>query len=331
MFTKPKVQPVNTLALDAGNKSFVTEPEVQPVELLQLDESRKSIDIEPKVEPVDKTAFEDSFNCIITWDDLNNKLKAILPPKSTSRNMSYTYVIEKYEDLIQEAFSGEPEECCNVEFRVNLHSEEEFSNWITAFSQSSQCTYRKTRTYNPSLKRVLYKLDMHCHHYRKQLTAKQLRAKSKKPKKQTMVSTLRNKKTNCPSRLSVTLFATNNKATSCSVAILCMSNFCFIITMHPIKCYHTLSFKPVSQETKDAYFTLFALGHSAATARHYHESQLLGDPDSTQATLADRSVNPNPQDVSRLFDTWRKSELGLQNGKSMYEKLGEEIKLYNEK
>ena len=330
MFMKPKVQPVNILALNDGNKSFVTEPEVQPVELLQLDESRKSIDTEPKMELVDETAFEDSFNCIITWDDLNNELKAILPPKSTSTNMSYTYVIEKYEDLTQEAFSGEPKECFNVEFRVNLHSKEEFNDWITAFFQSSQCTYRKTRTYNPSLKRVLYKLDMHCHHYRKQLTAKQLSAKSKKPKKPTMVSTLRNKKTNCPSRLSVTLFATNNKATSLQrshplyVKLLFQHN-------HPIKCFHTLSFKSVSQETKDAYFTLFALGHSAATARHYHESQLLGDPDSTQATLADRSVNPNPQDVSRLFDTWRKSELGLQNGKSMFEKLEEEIRLYNEK
>ena len=138
---------------------------------------------------------------------------------------------------------------------------------------------------------------MHCHHYRKQLTAKQLSAKSKKPKKPTMVSTLRNKKTNCPSRLSVTLLATNNKATSLQrshplyVKLLFQHN-------HPIKCFHTLSFKSVSQETKDAYFALFALGHSAATARHYHESQLLGDPDSTQATLADSSVNPNPQDVS---------------------------------
>ena len=65
-----------------------------------------------------------------------------------------------------------------------------------------------------------------------------------------------------------------------------------------------MSFKPVSQEAKEAYFTLFAQGHSAATARHYYESQLLEDPDSTQATIADRSVNANPQDVSRLFDLW---------------------------
>ena len=72
---------------------------------------------------------------------------------------------------------------------------------------------------------------------------------------------------------------------------------------------------------------LFAMGHSAATARHYHESQLLEDPDATQAMLADRSINPNPQDVSRMYEAWRKSELGLHNGKSMFEKLEEENKI----
>ena len=76
---------------------------------------------------------------------------------------------------------------------------------------------------------------------------------------------------------------------------------------------------------------LFAMGHSAATARHYYESQLLKDPDATQAMLADRSINPNPQDVSRMYEAWRRSELGLHNDKSMFEKLKEEIRSYNEK
>ena len=57
----------------------------------------------------------------------------------------------------------------------------------------------------------------------------------------------------------------------------------------------------------------------------------MEDPDATQAMLADRSINPNPQDVSRMYEAWRKSELGLHNGKSMFEKLEEEIRSYNEK
>ena len=134
-----------------------------------------------------------------------------------------------------------------------------------------------------------------------------MNAKSKKVKnKKTIVTGLRDKKANCPSRIFVTLFVTNNNATSLKrshptyIKLLFKHN-------HPIKSAHTLSFKSVAQETKDAYYALFAMGHSAATARHYHESQLLEDPDSTQAALADRSINPNPQDVSRLFDMWTRT------------------------
>ena len=66
------------------------------------------------MEPVDEAIFKDSFNCMITWDDLNDKLRSTLPPKSTSGDVSYSYVIEKYEDLTQETFSGAPEEWRSV-------------------------------------------------------------------------------------------------------------------------------------------------------------------------------------------------------------------------
>ena len=143
LFAKQMVQ---TVTLDDSEQS-AAEPEMQP---FQLDDSKNSPDIEPKMLPSDNATFEDSFNCKITWDDLNQQCA----------NKTYTYVIEKYEDLTQQTFSGAPEECFNVEFRVNLCTEQDFNEWMTAFSQSSQCTYRKTRTYNPSLKRVLFKLDM---------------------------------------------------------------------------------------------------------------------------------------------------------------------------
>jgi len=117
------------------------------------DNSKNSSDIEPKMPPASNATFEDSFNSKITWDDLNNNLKATILQKCT--NKIYTYVIEKYDGLIQQAFSCAPKECFNVEFRVNLCTEKDFNKWITAFSQSSQCTYRKTRTYNSSFKSVV--------------------------------------------------------------------------------------------------------------------------------------------------------------------------------
>ena len=166
--------------------SQVTGPEMQPVELVCLSDNKESA-VEELVVETDTSDCEGISNCVVTWDSLNNKMREVLPCISTSGGSAYTYFVEKYEDLIQEEFSGAAEECFNAEFRINLHSEE-VNNWITDFSVSSQCTYRKTRTYKPTLKRVLFKLDMHCHHYHKQLTAKQLNAKSKKVK---------NKKNHC--------------------------------------------------------------------------------------------------------------------------------------
>ena len=161
--------------------SQITRPEMQPVELVCLSDNKESA-VEELVIETDTSDCEGISNCVVAWDSLNNKMREVLPCISTSGGSTYTYFVEKYEDLILEEFSDAAEECFNAEFKINLHSEEEGNNWITDFSVSSQCTYRKTCTYKPTLERVLFKLDMHCHRYRKHLTAKQLNAKSKKVK-----------------------------------------------------------------------------------------------------------------------------------------------------
>lgn len=192
----PHTQPdvLFTEKSQVGEKDYdvsqVTELEVQPIEFVLS--NKKESTMEELVIETDVSDCEDISNCMVTWDSLNNKMKAVFPCTSTSGASTYAYIVEKYENLTQEEFSGAAEECFSVEFRINLQSEEDINNWITAFSASSQCTYCKTRTYKPTLKRVLFKLDMHCHHYRKQLTAKQLSTKSKKAKniKRTIVTGL---------------------------------------------------------------------------------------------------------------------------------------------
>eukprot|EP00118_Oscarella_pearsei_P019526 m.208174 g.208174 ORF g.208174 m.208174 type:complete len:126 (+) comp39701_c1_seq9:1064-1441(+) len=79
---------------------------------------------------------------------------------------------------------------------------------------------------------------------------------------------------------------------------------------------------------------MFAKGHSASSARHAYESEqkisCAENNEETQRVLADRAVNPNVQDYSRLYDQWRKDEMGDENGPGMFTKLEEEIGLYNE-
>ena len=48
---------------------------------------------------------------------------------------------------------------------------------------------------------------------------------------------------------------------------------------------------------------------------------LENDHDEIMQILSDTAVNPNPQDVSRLFAEWRSHNLGPENGNEMFEKL----------
>ena len=53
---------------------------------------------------------------------------------------------------------------------------------------------------------------------------------------------------------------------------------------------------------KQEYVHLFEAGHSAATARHEYTSQLQlkHDTQNIEHVLADRSENPNCQDIQRV-------------------------------
>jgi hypothetical protein len=103
---------------------------------------------------------------------------------------------------------------------------------------------------------------------------------------------------------------------------------------HPIHAAHTLSFRPVSDETKHQFFDLFEKGHCASSARHTYEQMLMLNAESDaqkQTALADRSCNPNVQDICRLFVEWRKKNYGPEDGKQMFEKLQYQVDQYNEK
>ena len=82
---------------------------------------------------------------------------------------------------------------------------------------------------------------------------------------------------------------------------------------------------------KKAYINLFESGSCAASARHEYltQLQLKSDPREVESTLEDRAINPNVQDVQRLFRKWRSDNIGPENGEAMFERLLEEVQRYN--
>ncbi len=99
---------------------------------------------------------------------------------------------------------------------------------------------------------------------------------------------------------------------------------------HPIESAHSLSFRPIHQETKEFFFKHFEVGHIASSAFHWSETKMLLDYDDNQLAFADRALNRTKSDVSRLYNEWRKNELGPDNGKELFDKLEMEIMSYNQ-
>ena len=119
----------------------------------------------------------------LKWKDLPLPLKSIIPSQ-------YTYVIEEYS-----------ESATTLTLRINIADESEVKKWLAEMYECSKCTYRVTRTYKPG-KRLQYRVDMHCQHQQKPLSVRQKGAKVLSQKKSNpLMGELRNKKTNCPSKL----------------------------------------------------------------------------------------------------------------------------------
>ena len=178
---------------------------------------------------------------------------------------------------------------------------------------------------------MVCKHEMHCQHFRKPLTTIQLQraavAKAKKGKKPACIQ-VREKKTKCPSHLTIALqVPTKKQKLSAEKHPYLLSHRAVLninfIHNHPIHAAHTLSFRPLSENTKQQIFELFDKGHCAASARHTHEQMLILNSDTNvekQTLLADRASNPNIQDICRLFVEWRKQHYGMEDGTAMFSK-----------
>ena len=275
----------------------------------------------------------DSSIKAMCWDMLDSSLQTVLPNEE-----GVTYVVTEFNDLSTSNFPGAPDHAFEATVRINVKTKDAAEEWLQKMMEHSKCTYRHTRGRAPGLKRVLYKVDMHCQHHKKQLTPKQQDKATMahaKPVRKTFLHETRNKKRNCPSSLKLTVMVPpkhSNPKRKHLEPFLCTHPTVFKISFnhnHPIKSAHVLSFRPVSDETKQKIFEYFQKGHTASSAYHWHETKLFLDSNEDQMSIVDRAANPNKSDFSRLYEEWRTSELGSDNGKPMFDQLQAEIDAYN--
>ena len=146
-----------------------------------------------------------------------------------------------------------------------------------------------------------------------------------------MLANLRNKKTSCPKLIVIIPTKKAKRNTTIKPELVSHPTTLTLLYNHnhPVISAHALTFCPISSETKEVYYVLFSNGHSAASARHAYETKLMIEGDDVMHQLADRATNPNPQDVSRLYNKWRKERLGPENGEEMFKAVDEFVAEYN--
>lgn len=92
-----------------------------------------------------------------------------------------TYIVVDYKEPTKETFPGASQFTFESTIRINIMNAEDAKKWLDSM-QHSKCTYRHTRGRNPGLKRVLFKVEMHCQHQKKALTPKQVIHNTEKSK-----------------------------------------------------------------------------------------------------------------------------------------------------
>lgn len=163
----------------------------------------------------------------------------------------------------------------------------------------------------------------HCQHKRK--------ASNRALKK---TSTLRNKKTECPSHFTLKVHNHRFPPVSKQTTYLCQISLQWGHN-HATTCAKALSFRPISKETINQMHTYFEQGHSPSSALHLHHLNLAIEHDSKDGeldlVLADRSLNPIYSDIYYIYKKWRIKQHGEPNGEKMFERLAEVIKDYNDR
>ena len=146
----------------------------------------------------------DEQSAVCSWDNLPEALQTVLPK-------GYTYIVEQLDESEPRDFTGAPGQQFKALIRTSTTNEKEAKQWLSSMMEHSQCTYRTSQTYKPTMTRVLYKVDMHCQHKRKVLTTKQRAKMSLHVTKKCLAAGLRKKKTDCPSTLTLRVQRPSNK------------------------------------------------------------------------------------------------------------------------
>ncbi|CAG8842210.1 21837_t:CDS:2, partial [Gigaspora margarita] len=220
-------------------------------------------------------------------------LKRALPP-------NYNYVIDSFEAIQPLNFLGAFSEPFKVKFHVNICTVDNANIWLDEFSNLHKVNMRETQGQKGENDPTNVNT-----------TGKE---------KSEIIST-RKRDTKCPAILSIQLRNILDTY-PCIISLTFHHN-------HPLVSSHSLSFRPICNETKEVFFKLFHNGHGPASAYHTYIEEIQLKYENNEEVLADRAICPNKHDVYYLHKKFLNQSIGARNGKEMFNRLTKEIEEFN--
>ncbi|CAG8725847.1 22458_t:CDS:2, partial [Cetraspora pellucida] len=86
----------------------------------------------------------------------------------------------------------------------------------------------------------------------------------------------------------------------------------------------------LDDKTKEAFFELFHVRHSPASAHYTYLEEIQLKYENDEEILADRTTCPNKQDIYYLYQMFLNKSISTKNGKEMFNRLAEEVMKFND-
>ncbi|XP_028412191.1 uncharacterized protein LOC114535014 [Dendronephthya gigantea] len=272
-------------------------------------------------------------------DDIPERTNAYVLPQHVQSILPPTAVYKclEYEELSNDDTMESKK--YRVKFNIkDVSTPKEIEKWVSQFAASSNIKYNSQGGYKRKGVRVSFAQWYICECKRKTLSRNQKEAKAEAMKRRQerhcthaanaettdkihLLSNIRDKKTDCESKMVIKVRTKAVEEIVCDVELWWNHN-------HSVNCHHLTTFSQILPATRHKFLTYFEQGMSASESFHHHETTLMRDP-VTVLLLADRKYCPSLRDVNNLYEKWRKTTKGPCNGTELFDYLQEYITTYN--
>ncbi|CAG8758637.1 24006_t:CDS:2, partial [Cetraspora pellucida] len=238
-------------------------------------------------------------------------------------SQDYKYIIDSFNVIQAYNVLGACAKPFEADFHVNISTIDDAKTWLEKFSDLHKGHIIKGVRY-------LFSKRLHCIHGHA-VKLKQGQEKNNvdneisenteiEEKKKAKVSA-HTRDTNCLAKLSIKV---QNKYCTypCIISLLFHHN-------HPLAPGHTTSFRPISNNIKETFFSLFNSEHTPISAYNTYIEEIQLKHDNDEVVLADRAICPYKHNIYNLHRKFLNESIGAWNKKEMFSRLAEEVSDFN--